>query len=327
MLAAIEDITAQKQAEDALRASESKFRLLAETTLCGIFIYRRDGTFCYVNPQVEAFTGYSSQELRSMTVWDLVHPDSRDLARTRAEARWRGEAVPSDSQFKLVTKDGEARWIDYTATPTEFEGEPAILGTAFDITASKRHEQEAKEHTAFLQTLIANSPFGILVGARITVCGSATRRFSACSSIPKTRWWARIPTTWLACRRRGSPGHQPARVSGETVHATASDAERTAATSTSSCHAIPLIVGDAFAGCFGIYQDITERVESEAKLRALRDRLTRVQDDERARIARELHDDIGQRLALLTMQLSELQKASRTCSVAGRTTGNVEQAQ
>ena len=77
VLAAIEDITAQKQAEDALRASESKFRWLAEATLCGIFMYRRDGTFCYFNPQVEAFTGYSSQELRSKTVWDLIHPDSR----------------------------------------------------------------------------------------------------------------------------------------------------------------------------------------------------------------------------------------------------------
>jgi PAS domain S-box-containing protein len=144
VLAAIDDITAQKQAEDALRASESKFRLLAETTMCGIFIYRRDGTFCYVNPQVEAFTGYSSEELRSRTVWDLIHPDSRDLARTRAEARWRGEAVPVRSQFKLVTRDGEARWVDYTATPTVFDGEPAILGTAFDITASKRHEQESR---------------------------------------------------------------------------------------------------------------------------------------------------------------------------------------
>ena len=144
VLAAIEDITAQKQAEDALRASESKFRWLAEATLCGIFMYRRDGAFCYFNPQVEAFTGYSAQELRSMTVWDLIHPDSRDLVRTRAEARWRGEAVPARYQFTLVTKDGEARWIDFTATPTVFNGEPAILGTAFDITASKRHEQEAR---------------------------------------------------------------------------------------------------------------------------------------------------------------------------------------
>ena len=79
VLAAIADITAQKQAEDALRESESKYRLLAETVQSGIFIYRQDGAFCYVNPRVEAFTGYSSRELLSMSVWDLVHPDSREL--------------------------------------------------------------------------------------------------------------------------------------------------------------------------------------------------------------------------------------------------------
>jgi len=311
VLAAIDDITAQKQAEDALRASESKFRLLAETTLCGIFIYRRDGTFCYVNPQVEAFTGYSSQELRSRTVWDLIHPDFRDLARTRTEARWRGEAVPVRSQFKLVTKDGEARWVDYTATPTVFDGEPAILGTAFDITASKRHEQEAKEHMAFLQALIANSPFGILVGGRdhrARFCNPAFERIFLYSEDEVV---GKEPDDLVGVPEDADAAEYSRRVmSGQTVHATALRRRKDGSKVNVDFHAMPLIVGDAFVGCVGIYQDITERVESEAKLGALRDRLTRVQDDERARIARELHDDLGQRLALLTIQLSELQQAS-----------------
>jgi PAS domain S-box-containing protein len=311
VLAAIEDITAQKQAEDALRASESKFRLLAETTLCGIFIYRRDGTFCYFNPQVEGFTGYSSQELRSMTVWDVIHPDFRDLTRTRAEARWRGEAVPVRYQFKLVTKDGEARWVDFTATPTVFDGEPAILGTAFDITASKRHEQEAKEHTAFLQALIANSPFGILVGGkdhRARFCNPAFARIFLYSEDEVV---GKEPDELVGGAEDADAAEYSRRVmSGQTVHATALRRRKDGTKVNVDFHAMPLIVGDTFVGCVGIYQDITERVESEAKLGALRDRLTRVQDDERARIARELHDDLGQRLALLTIQLSELQQAS-----------------
>src|SRR4029434_8647000 len=66
-----------------------------------------------------------------------------------------------------------------------------------------------------------------------------------------------------------------------------------------------------FLGCFGIYQDITERVQSEEKLTALRNRLIRVQDEQRAHIARELHDNVAQQLALLTLQLAELQEAAR----------------
>ena len=125
VLAAIADITAQKLAEDALRESESTFRFLAETTQSGIFIYRNDGTLCYFNPQVQVFTGYSSEELRSLTVWDLVHPDFRDLVRERAQARYHGEPPPSRYEVKITTKGGEARWIDFTARLIEFQRKPA----------------------------------------------------------------------------------------------------------------------------------------------------------------------------------------------------------
>ena len=134
VLAAIADITAQKLAEEALRESEAKFRMLVETTRFGVFIYREDGSFCYFNPPVEAFTRYSGDELSSMRVWDIIHPDFRDLVVARARARWHGENVPSRYELKIITKDGEARWLDVTAKIIDFEGKPAFLGTAFDIT-------------------------------------------------------------------------------------------------------------------------------------------------------------------------------------------------
>lgn len=134
VLAAIVDITAQKLAEDALRENEAKFRLLVETTQFGIFIYREDGAFCYFNPPVERFTRYSTEELGSMKVWDIIHPDFRDLVLARARARWRGENVPSRYELKIITKDREARWLDVSARLIEFQGKPAFLGTAFDIT-------------------------------------------------------------------------------------------------------------------------------------------------------------------------------------------------
>jgi PAS domain S-box-containing protein len=134
VLAGILDVTAQKAAENALRESEAKFRLLVETTRFGIFIYREDGTFCYFNPPVEVFTGYSADELQAMTVWDLVHPDLRDFIRARAQARLRGENVPSRSELKIIAKDGQTRWLDVTVQVIQYQGQPALLGTAFDIT-------------------------------------------------------------------------------------------------------------------------------------------------------------------------------------------------
>jgi PAS domain S-box-containing protein len=134
VLAGILDVTAQKQAEDALRESEAKFRLLVETTRFAIFIYDSDGTYLYFNPIVEAFTGYSADELRAIKVWDLIHPDLRDFVRSRAQARLRGEAVPSRFEIKIIAKGGEVRWLDVTAKVIQYQGRVALLGTAFDIT-------------------------------------------------------------------------------------------------------------------------------------------------------------------------------------------------
>jgi len=311
ILAAIADITAQKLAEDTLRESESKFRLLAETTLFGIFIYREDGAFCYFNSQVEAFTGYSAEELHSMTVWELVHPEFRDFVRARAQERYRGDDVPPRYEIKIVTKGGDVRWIDFTAVVIEFQRKPAILGTAIDVTDNRRNEQQAKEHTALLQTLVANSPFGIMVGGkdhRIRFCNPAFQRiflYGADEVVGKDP----DELVGLSDDAEG-PDFSRRVLSGQIVHANTIRRRKDGSKVHVELHAIPLISENEFAGCFGIYQDITERVESEAKLQALRDRLTRFQDEERAHIARELHDDIGQRLALLALQLAELQEAA-----------------
>src|SRR5262249_35238086 len=103
-------------------------------------------------------------------------------------------------------------------------------------------------------------------------------------------------------------------LSGQIVHDTAVRRRKDGTRVNVELHAIPLMSGNSFAGCFGIYQDITERVESEAKLLALRNRVTRAQDEERAHVARELHDNIGQRLALLSLRLAELQKAAQNAA-------------
>lgn len=312
ILAAIADITAQKVAEEALRESEAKFRLLAETTQSGIFICRQNGAFCYFNPSLERFSGYSSDELRVMSVWDLVHPDSLDIVHARVLARWRGEPVSPRYEFKAITKSGEVRWLDLASTLIEFEGQPAIVGTAFDMTENKRLEQQAAEHTALLQTLVANSPFGIMVGGKDHRVRFSNAAFERIFQYSQREVVGRDPDDLIGPPDSTEGTDISARVmSGEVVHATAVRRRRDGSKVDVEFHAVPLVSSGEFLGCFGIYQDITDRIRSEAKLRALRDRLTRVQDEERAHIARELHDDIGQRLALLSIQLSELQKEAR----------------
>jgi two-component system cell cycle sensor histidine kinase/response regulator CckA len=133
------DITERRRAEVALRDSETKFRRLTETTTAAIFIYQ--GTkLRYANPITETLTGYTKEEFLAMDFWEVVHPDHRDLVKKRGLARQRGEQVPPNYEFKILTKKGEERWVDFTGVSIELEGKSAVLGTAYDITDRKRAE-------------------------------------------------------------------------------------------------------------------------------------------------------------------------------------------
>jgi len=134
------DITDRIYAEKAIRESEAKFRALTESASSAIFIYQ--GTqFKYINKAAEGVTGYTQDEILRKKFWEIVHPDHREMVKERGQARQKGEDVPDHYEFKIITKDGKDKWLAFTATTIEFEGEPAGLGTAFDITDRKHSDK------------------------------------------------------------------------------------------------------------------------------------------------------------------------------------------
>ena len=154
------DVTERKRAEQALRESEAKFRAVTETAASAIFIIQND-RYVYVNPASERISGYSHNELLRMTYWRLSPPDEREMVVKVANARLRGEPVPARQELRLVRKDGVQRWMDFTATVIDFQGAPAILGTAFDITERKLAEEDLLVQKAYLEQLFDSAPEAI----------------------------------------------------------------------------------------------------------------------------------------------------------------------
>ena len=120
------------------------FKTLAETTAAGIIVYRGDDIL-YANEQATALSGYSSAELQQLRLWDLVHPDYRSEARSRAQQRLAGTRPRERYEIKVVTKPGEQRWFEVAADGIDFDGERAGLVTAYDITARKLADAAARQ--------------------------------------------------------------------------------------------------------------------------------------------------------------------------------------
>jgi PAS domain S-box-containing protein len=158
-----QDITERKRAEEQLRESEAKFRQLADTAPVAILILR--GTrFLYLNAASETITGYTREELTARETLDIVHPDFHELVRDRSMARQRGEEVPSRYEFKIVTKGGEERWLDFTAGTIQYEGTSAIIGTAYDITERKRAEEALRDALSRFESAIERTPLVAIQG-------------------------------------------------------------------------------------------------------------------------------------------------------------------
>ncbi|MFA5376205.1 MAG: PAS domain S-box protein [Dehalococcoidia bacterium] len=140
----ITSAASRKRAEDSLRKSEAKYRHLIEHSDEAIIV-AQDGMLKLVNPRVIEFTGYSEQELLSMSFLEFIHPDDRAMVGERYQKRVHGEEAPSRYRFSLSPKAGDTRWVELSVVAIHWEGRPATLNFLTDITERKRAEDALRE--------------------------------------------------------------------------------------------------------------------------------------------------------------------------------------
>lgn len=149
------DVTELRKMMHALQETERNYRALTESSPCGIYIFQ-DGRFKFINRRMIELSGYSDQELMNIDYLELIHPKYRQLLETLTEKALRGElqGIPTRLEFIALRKNGEERWAELIPTMFNFNGRPAILGNVIDVTDRKLMEEELKEKTRELETLL-----------------------------------------------------------------------------------------------------------------------------------------------------------------------------
>lgn len=146
----ITDITRRKTAEDLLRQSEEKYRLIVENSHDGIEI-SQDEKFVYWNKQFSDMLGYTYEDLNNITFRDIYTPEGLVDLYKRHEKRNKGKSIPKSYQTTLRRKDGTTINVEINYEIVDFNGKPATFATVKDITNQKKAEIILKSSEQFLQ--------------------------------------------------------------------------------------------------------------------------------------------------------------------------------
>lgn len=298
--------------------SEERFRHLAENMRDIVWIVSLDsGTTLFVNSAFEKITGRTCQSLYDRpNCLDLIHPEDRAQA-VATLFKQVLEKFEGDAEFRIVLLGGAIRWLRCRAfSILQNEGEANQVGCiAEDITERKRAVEALREAETKYRAIFENSMEGIFRStedgrylaanpalARMYGYDTPAELISSITNIEQQLYVDPVRgKEFLRLLRQGDG------VSGFEAQQYRKD--RSVIQVMATARAIRDSTGKLIY-FEGAVQDITERKRAEESLRQVSGRLLRLQDEERRRIARELHDSTAQTLTALIMNLSAIQKSA-----------------
>jgi PAS domain S-box-containing protein/putative nucleotidyltransferase with HDIG domain len=178
-------IAKQKVIENELRESEHKYRTLITQSLDGVYIANLDGTFLSVNKSMCDTLKYTEEELLSMSIWDIVPEQYKDLHKKRLADILTGKSPNKAAEYIAMGKDGNLHYVEILSAPY-YKGKDLIgfQGIARDITERKKAEDHLRFINAMLTTENETSIDGILVVNDKGEILSFNRRFVDMWDIP-----------------------------------------------------------------------------------------------------------------------------------------------
>ncbi|MBN1189341.1 MAG: PAS domain S-box protein [Dehalococcoidales bacterium] len=156
LLVLLEDITERKKTEEALRASEEKYRLLIENANEAVVVVQ-DGRVKFVNHKGTTMTGYSEQEMLDRHFSAFVHPDDLETVSLNYNRRLKGYGPIPVYELRVMTKDNTTRWIEASGAAIVWEGKPATLNILSDVSDRKLAQEKLKKSEELFRLLAENA--------------------------------------------------------------------------------------------------------------------------------------------------------------------------
>ncbi len=310
--AAARDITERKQAEEALQEARSFLQKVVDTSPSMIFVVDGQGRAVFVNQYTAQYYGITPEE--------LISKSTQDVHRQDTEA---GEFVSDDQEVirtrrKIVKEElntapnGEQHWFHTVKVPLyRPDGTVEVLGISTDITERKRIETALQESEKRYRDLVEFSPVAMTVHAegRIVYINPAGTKLWGANKADEVLGRSPLDFVHPEYHERITERIRQIQAMEQSlppieVKNTRLDGQMLYTVGTG----IP-ITYEGKPAILSVVLDVTERVRAEERLRELTRRLVAAQEEERKRIAQELHDELGQALTAISLDLASIEKA------------------
>jgi PAS domain S-box-containing protein len=281
----------------------------------GIAVETLEGQPLFVNPALCSMLGFTDTELRNKHCADYSPPEDAQKDWALFQKLRAGSIDHYELEKRYFRGDGSLMWGRLSLSMLNGYASPLVLAMVEDISEQKKAQDALTEQMALLQSreellriFVKNAPAGVAMFDRDMCYLQVSDRWCADYSVDSSQVLGRshyelfpdMPPQWKEMHRRG--------LDGETLRADEDRWDRESGTKWVRWEIRPWWSLDRMPGGILIFaEDITHRKLMEEALSDVARKLVEAQEQERARIARELHDDINQRLALLSMEAEQLQ--------------------
>jgi PAS domain S-box-containing protein len=327
------EIVERKWMEQSLRKSEEKYRLVVEYANEGILI-TQDNFFRYVNPKAAKILGHSREELIERPFTDFIHPDDREMVTERHLKRIKGDSVPHYYSCRIVDSEGNTKWLEINSVLITWMGRPATLAFFNNITERKKAEEKLRLTESAIQqagdAVVITTANPVRSASRVVFVNPAFTKMTGYTEeeVADKLSLLQGPLTDSTQWKKLEAGTSQSKAFNLETVATRKDGTQF----NMEWQITPLRDERGKVTHFvSVQRDITERKKTEEQFRAYQEQLRLLaselllaEERERRRIAMDLHDNIGQMLALTRIKLGVLRNSLSGDSHEDAVSGIVE---